>query len=505
MHESVVQCEVMSRNRTQAHWEGLVRELIKLPRETEWIEFKENRADPAEIGEYISALSNAAAMVGKPAGYMLWGIEDTKHTVTGTTFKPEATKGAGNEDLLNWLARGISPRLDFHFAEAKIGGRRVVILEVPAASSTPIQFQGQEFIRIGSYRKKLKDFPEQARVLWRSFDRTPFEERIALDDLARDDVLQLLAYPTYFDLLRLPLPQTPDAILEAFASEDLVARSPTGRWMITNLGAILFAKQLTDFPTVGRKAVRVISYDGVNRVKTIKEQVGARGYAHGYASMITYITGLLPSNEVIEKAIRKTVPIYPELAVRELVANALIHQDFAVTGSGPMIEIFKDRMEITNPGQPLIMPDRFLDQPPRSRNEKLAALMRRFGICEERGSGIDKVVFEIEFYQLPAALFEVTGDSTRTVLFAHQSLSKMDKATRIRACYQHACLKYVSRETMTNASVRERFGIAEKNKATASRFIKEAVTAKLIAAQDPDAAPKMMRYIPYWAAVAVVD
>ena len=81
----------------------------------------------------------------------------------------------------------------------------------------------------------------------------------------------------------------------------------------------------------------------------------------------------------------------------------------------------------------------------------------------------------------------------------------MDKAARIRACYQHACLKYVSRETMSNASVRERFGIAEKNKATASRFIKEAVTAQLIAPQDPKAAPKMMRYVPYWAAVPVVD
>jgi predicted HTH transcriptional regulator len=39
--------------------------------------------------------------------------------------------------------------------------------------------------------------------------------------------------------------------------------------------------------------------------------------------------------------------------------------------------------------------------------------MRRMGICEERGSGIDKVVFETEYYQLPAPLFEVTGQSTR--------------------------------------------------------------------------------------------
>jgi ATP-dependent DNA helicase RecG len=96
--------------------------------------------------------------------------------------------------------------------------------------------------------------------------------------------------------------------------------------------------------------------------------------------------------------------MYPEIAVRELIANALIHQNFSVTGVGPMIEIFANRMEITNPGIPLVQTDRFLDSPPRSRNETLASIMRRIGICEERGSGVDKIIFETELYQLPAPL-----------------------------------------------------------------------------------------------------
>ena len=277
-------------------------------------------------------------------------------------------------------------------------------------------------------------------------------------------------------------------------------KAPGNRWHVTNLGAIVLAKQLSDFPSVARKAVRVVSYDGRSRVKTIKEQTGSRGYAVSYQGLIAYITGLLPSNEVIEKAIRKTVPIYPELAVRELVANAMIHQDFSISGTGPMIEIFADRMEITNPGEPLIAPERFLDLPPRSRNERLAALMRRFGICEERGSGIDKVVFEVELYQLPAPLFEVRGGSTRVVMFAHQSLNQMSKVDRIRACYLHACLRYVSNQVMSNTSLRERFGVEDKNKATVSRLIREAVDSGLVQPQDAEAAPKMMRYLPFWAA-----
>lgn len=84
-----------------------------------------------------------------------------------------------------------------------------------------------------------------------------------------------------------------------------------------------------------------------------------------------------------------------------------------------MIEIFSDRMEITSPGLPLIKTERFLDSPPKSRNETLASFMRRIGICEERGSGIDKVVFQTERFHLPAPAFETTNEHTRAVLFSH--------------------------------------------------------------------------------------
>ena len=224
------------------------------------------------------------------------------------------------------------------------------------------------------------------------------------------------------------------------------------------------------------------------------------GYASGFERLITFINGLVPSNEVIQQALRKTVPMYPELAVRELVVNVLIHQDFFVTGTGPMVEIFSDRMEVTNPGRPLVAADRFLDTPPKSRNEALASLMRRMGICEERGSGIDKVVFQTELFQLPAPLFEVTGESTRAVLFAQRPLTKMDREDRVRACYLHSCLKYVNREYLTNTTVRERFGIEPQNIATASRLIREAVEAGAIAAVDPDSAKSHRRYVPSWAA-----
>jgi ATP-dependent DNA helicase RecG len=282
-------------------------------------------------------------------------------------------------------------------------------------------------------------------------------------------------------------------------SDNMIRPCKVGNWEITNLGAILFAKNINDFKHLRRKAVRVIEYDGNNRIKTRKEHVDPRGYASGYNALISFINNLLPSNEVIEQAIRKDVTIYPELAIRELVVNAIIHQDFSMTGTGPMVELFDNRMEITNPGEPLVDTLRFLDTPPRSRNETLASFLRRIGICEERGSGIDKVVFETEFYQLPAPIFEVVDNHTRSVLFAHKSLNEMEKDERIRACYLHACLKYVSREMMTNSSIRARFGIDEKNSAKASRIIKEALESGEIRFYDPEMSRKHAKYLPYWA------
>ena len=488
----------MNGNRSNDYFAGLVRELCKLPQETEWVEFKVNHGEPQTIGEYISALANAAALDDKTHGYILWGIEDGTHAIVGTNFAPASAK-KGNEPLESWLLQMLRPRIDFRFHEVVIDGERVVLLEIARAAHQPVAFQGTEFIRVGSTKRRLKDYPEKERALWRIFDKIRFEDGIAAERVSGDDVLRSLDYPAYFDLLEMPLPDGRSAILEALERDRLIEPGKAGDFNITNLGAILFARRLDDFPDLRRKAVRVIQYHGKDRIETIREQEGGRGYAAGFESLIGYIDGILPTNEIIEKALRRTVPMFPELAIREVVANALIHQDFSVTGAGPMIEIFDDRMEITSPGEPLVDTQRFLDTPPRSRNETLASLMRRVRICEERGSGIDKVVFEIEYYQLPAPLFEVPPGSTRAVLFAHKPMADMDGAERVRACYLHACLKYVTRDFLTNASLRERFGIRESNKAVASRRIREAVDAGAIKPFDEHASRRLMKYVPFWA------
>ncbi len=476
---------------------SLVHELCGLPQETEWVEFKQNRANEEEIGEYLSALANSATVLGKVTAYMVWGVDDQEHDIVGTTFKPSTFK-VGNEELENWLLRLLEPKINFHFYELTIDDKAVVLLEISAAFRQPVQFKGVDFIRIGSYKKKLKDHAEKERELWRALDNRPFEKEIAAENIPVEQVISLLDYPAYFELLKLPLPEGRDGILSALEADEMIVKNDAGQWNITNLGAVLFAKKLSDFQSLRHKAMRVILYEGENKVKTIREQEGTKGYATGFEGLIDFITNLLPSNEIIGKALRNDVPMFPELAIRELVANAVIHQDFHATGTAPLVEIFANRMEITNPGKPLVKTSRFLDSPPKSRNEALASFMRRIGVCEQRGSGVDKVVFQTEFYQLPAPIFETTDEHTRSVLFAHREFKDMDKADRIRACYLHACLRYVERDFMTNSTLRERFGIEKKNSATVSRVIKDTLDAEQIQLYDKDASRKYVKYVPWW-------
>lgn len=475
----------------------LVNRLIKLPKECEWVEFKMNIKSSEEIGEYISALANGACLRNEPYGYLVFGIADGVHTVQGTHFRPSQYL-VGKEELEHWLLQRLSPRIEFDIFEFNYNAKLISLFKVSAARNQPIYFMHQHFIRIGSIKRSLKDFPEKERKIWARNAPLLFERGLALEDVSEDDVLTLLDTQAYFDLMKKPPPKTVEGVIERLVGDKLLISNSHGLH-ITNLGALLFAKDLQRFDTVKRKAVRVVLYKNKDKINTVKDISGKRGYAAGFGGLMNYINGLLPSNEEIGRAFRNTVVMYPEIAIRELVANAIIHQDLNETGTNPMVEIFKDRIEITNPGLPLISSDRFIDEY-QSRNEEMASLMRRMGICEEKGSGIDKVIFNIELFQLPPLDIQLQEKHTRVVLLSPLMFGNMDKKDRIRACYQHACLKYVTNDKMTNQSLRGRFKIADENAAIASRIIKDTVAAGLIKEDDPDnKSRKYVKYVPIWA------
>jgi ATP-dependent DNA helicase RecG len=371
-----------------------------------------------------------------------------------------------------------------------------VIFRIAATINTPVSFKGESFIRIGTYNKSLDQHPERERKIWTSANRA-YEKLPSIINISIEEALTLIDYQGYFRMKEMPTPSSKDFIREKLI-QDRILEQIEGQIAITNLGALLFARNINSFENISRKALRVIIYDGSDRTKTIKEQVGKFGFAIGFEGLIKFINELLPSKEIIGEALRKTIYMYPP--IRELVANAIIHQDFNVSGTSSMVEIFDNRIEITNPGKPIIDPLRFVDHSPQSRNETLARFMRRLNICEERGSGIDKVIFECEFNQLPAPSFIVGENYTRVILYAPKPLRDMDKEDKIRACYQHACLKYVSGENMTNQTLRERLGVEDHNYSIVSRIISDTKEVDLTKDFDPSNKSRTYaKYLPFWA------
>jgi ATP-dependent DNA helicase RecG len=387
------------------------------PAETEQLEFKEAKQqyDTKKLLRYCVALAN----------------EGGGHLVLGVTNKPPrnvvGTQAFSSVTFLNAIKALIVESLRFRveITELNHPNGRVLVFEI---SSRPL---GQPFMFEGAYLMRAGEdlVPMTPDMLKRIFaeDQQDWFSQTARSDASPDEVIALLDTQTYFELLDIPYPTSRDAVLQRLQSQDLIKQTSQG-WMITNLAAILLAKKLDAFsPSLARKATRVVIYEGINKLQTLNENTINRGYAVGFAALVDFVHSAAPQNRFIEEVMREERKMFPKQALRELIANALVHQDFLATGASVMIEMYRDRVEISNPGKPPIQVERFIDEYV-SRNERLADIMRRFGICEEKGCCIDKVVNAAEVFQLPAPDFQDGEMRTTATLFAHRNFSDMSKS-----------------------------------------------------------------------------
>lgn len=368
----------------------LIDALTAKPKETEWLEFKHNFHSKEEIGERISALSNSAYLSNMPFGYIVFGIDDESHNVIGTDLYGKQ-KMVGNEELESWLSTRLNPRIDFEIIDDfdyEANGH-VCIFKIPATTNRPVSFLHESYIRVGTITRKLKDFPAKEAKIWKGGQK-PLEKIVLKKGLSGQDVFSFLSAEVYFDMMNLPLPQDINGILDRFLSENLITKDEIG-YGITELGAILFAKRLSDFDGLKRKMVRVIVYKGKGKVETIREQSFDKGYAICFEEMIAWINS-----------------------------------------------------------------------------------------------------------QLPPVRLQLQETRTETTVFSYRKFADLDKTERIMACYQHACLRYVSNEKMNNQSLRGRLGIEDKNYPMASRIIKDTLEAKLIKEEHSEGNSRH-NYIPYWA------
>jgi len=459
-------------------------DLINNNEEDENLEFKEARDSfPNDtLCKYYIGIANEGG------GKLILGVKDKTKEIVGSN----AFLNLG--EIRSFLHNTIKMRIEAQ--EITIEEKRVVVFEIPSRPrGIPLSFKGRYLMRVGE--ELLSMTHEQMQKIFDEVKKDILLEK-ATSLLQGGDVIELLDTQSFFELFELPYPNNQNSVLEKLKSEELIVEKGNG-FIITKLGALLFAKDLTLFDEVKYKGVRVITYKGNTKFETIRDLQGKKGYATSFENLIAYISSQIPANEVIEKDLRKTVNVYPDIAIRELVANAIIHQDFSISGTRVTIGIYDDRIEIENPGQPIIDEKRFIDGY-RSRNGTLTDIMRRIGVCEEQGSGVDKVIFNVEAYQLPAPDFRVSETHTTAVLFTPIPFDKISKSDKIRATYQHCCLKCVSNEKMSNESLRSRFDIDNRQAYITSRIIKDTLKNNLIKLEAPESKSKRYsQYIPYWA------
>lgn len=357
------------------------------PIEDENLEFKEakNQFDTTKLMRYVVAIAN------ERGGYLVLGITDKRprQVVNSQAFStPEA---------LNRIKARIVEKLQLRVETTELlhPNGRVLVFEIPTRpTGQPLAYEGAYLMRSGEDLVPMT--PDMLKNIFAE-DRQEWFFKPAKVSVSADDVIALLDTQSFFELLNLPYPTNRDAVLERLQTENLISLKNRG-WTISNLAAILLAKKLDQFSAaLARKAPRFIIYDGINKLKTKTEITGQKGYAVGFEGLIDFVHSSAPQNHFIEQVVREEFKMFPKQALRELIANALIHQDFLATGTSVMIEMYSDHIEISNPGTPPIQVERFIDEY-RSRNEKLADLMRRFNICKEKGSGIDKVIQAVEVF-----------------------------------------------------------------------------------------------------------
>jgi len=474
--------------------ESLINSLCSLERETEWCEFKHNKMKKEDLCKYISALSNSAIISGKEHSYLVFGIKDGTHEIIGTDFSFN-TESNGEDTLLFWLQKQISPKIFIEHFHAKFGEKRVEGLRIGKPYNHPTRFNNRAFIRNDSSLGELSNYSEKERTIWNYLKTTSFENSLAKEGM---DLGKISDYFNINELIMGLSEGRNSENIELLIQENLIKENIGGGYDVTNLLVLVAAKNLQHWPGFELKGLRLIVYNGTTKFDCRNDIQGKRGYFKFFNIMIKKIMEHVPYKEELTDGIREKKYIIPQIAIRELLANSIVHQDIEADGGGPMVEIYDDRIVFTNPGRPLIDAERFIDHPTSSRNEKFADLMRRLGICEKRGSGMDRVFDEIEKIKLPPPHIKITDQHTVITLYGPKKFVDMPKDARIDACYWHSVLCVEKNDFMTNKSLRKRFGLTDKQSKTATNIIKDAIEKRMIKPKELDQPKNRSKYVPFW-------
>jgi len=349
----------------------LVKGLCDYDQELEWFEFKENWFEPTEIGEYISAISNSAAIEGRSNGYFVWGVNNETHAVVGTDFN--ADQEVKKEPLKHFLARQLSPDINFIFKEERIDGKRVVVLIIPAAKTVPTAFNKERYIRIGSSKENLRKYPEKESYLF---------------DILRHGKPTIENTPSQYQDL------TFEKLLVYYAAKGITLNPNTFKKNLsfyTEDGKYnLLAQLLSDN---SHMPLRVAIFSGTSKADKLfsVREFGYQCLLYTLDGVLRYgdVLNILQADEANRVVERKEVPLFDNAAFREAVINAFVH-NLWVSGNEPMITVFSDRIEILSRGtiDGAQTMEGFFAGVSVPVNKKLSEIFLQLHISEKTGRGV---------------------------------------------------------------------------------------------------------------------
>jgi len=474
----------------------ILESLCSKPSETEIVEFKraENSFDKDDLGKYFSALSNEANLKNQPDAWLLFGIDNKTHKVVGSNYKPNRPS---LDELKKTIADQTTNRITFdEIYELTYDDKRVIMFQIPAApQGIPIAYQGHYYGRDGESLVALN--LHEIEMIRAQANCVPcYELQSAKENLSATEVLELLDYKSVYLRIDRRVPKDENLILDLLQEYGFVV-SKGEKYSITNMGALLFAKRLSDFDNTRMREVIIRKYEGLNNRVLSAERKTVSGYAVEFEDLVDWIEIQTSKEKIV--TLRGRDVTYPKVAIREFLANLMTHQSFEIKGMNLTVEIFGNRLVFTNPGCSLNDVKRLIDLPPCSRNETLAQALLLIDICEKRGSGYDRAVEAIEAMNLPPYKTESGDKFTRVTLYPLKALKDMTQEEKIQACYQHTCLLYENNLTLTNQAVRERFGLEKNKNSVASRIISDTVERGLIIpANNENTSKKFTSYIPFY-------
>lgn len=393
---------------------ALVDQFRHLPHERATVEFKSNWDKPEDIGQYLSALGNAAILEGHDRAWMIWGVDNTTHAIISTTFDPFSAKGEGNQSLSMWLTQNTLPRPDFDFHELPHPDGRIVALEIHPPRAAPLAFKGERYIRINSHKTKLSQHPDKESRLW------------ALLGQKEDWSGQVIAEATLDDL-------DPDAVIAARQRfEEYLLKSERDQQRHERIKAqvrswdiptLLNKAHITKQGRITRSALLLLGKDeathllspvDVKMTWVLRDEHNRTVDSQHFSLPLLLSTGKLAGrirNIMLEhmpdgQLFPTAVPRYDGWVLREALHNCIAHRDYRLGGKINVIE-YPDRLVFSNLGQFLPPSVEWMlehqSPPEHYRNQWLIDGMIRLRMIDQAGSGIRRM-FETQrdrFFPLP--------------------------------------------------------------------------------------------------------